>query len=129
MSKSKNIRVSFGHNSENVTGSYTLIECGETGKKILVDFGLIQENVSLLKEYQMNAKRPDFKPKELTYVFFTHAHIDHCGRAPMLVSHGCNAKMIIPSGSKEIYKAMILDSANIMTRDAEDLSKRLKKDY
>ena len=65
MSKKDKIRVSFGHNSENVTGSYTLIECGSSGKNILVDFGMIQENVSLLKEYQLNGKRPHFKPKDI----------------------------------------------------------------
>jgi hypothetical protein len=42
MGKNKSrIRVTFGHNSENVTGSYTLIECGQSGKKILIDYGLI----------------------------------------------------------------------------------------
>ena len=129
MSKKDKIRVSFGHNSENVTGSYTLIECGSSGKNILVDFGMIQENVSLLKEYQLNGKRPHFKPKDINYVFITHAHIDHSGRIAMLYNWGCEAPIIIPDGSKELIEAMLLDSANICTRDAEDLSRKLKKEY
>lgn len=129
MAKKDRIRVSFGHNAENVTGSYTLIECGSSGKTILVDFGMIQENVSLLKEYQMNAKRPDFKIKDVDYVFVTHAHIDHSGRIPMLYKYGCEAPIFIPEGSKELYKAMITDSVNIIQRDAADLTKKLKKEY
>ena len=42
------------------------------------------DSMSLLKEYQLNSKRPDFKPKEINYVFLTHAHIDHCGRVGQL---------------------------------------------
>lgn len=130
MSKNKSrIRVTFGHNAENVTGSYTLIECGQSGKKILVDFGLIQENLSTLKEYQVNSKRPNFKEKELTYVFATHSHIDHIGRIPLLPKHGCIAPIIVPNGSKAIFKEMCLDSANILERNAADLSKKLQKDY
>ena len=92
--KSKDhISVSFGHQSEHVAGSYTLIECGATGKKILVDFGMIQEDVSLLKEYQLNHKRPDFKPKEVTYCFLTHAHIDHAGLLGLLYQWGCTAPL------------------------------------
>jgi len=129
MAKKDRISVSFGHNSENVTGSYTLINCGRSGKKILVDFGMIQENTSLLKQYQMNAKRPNFKPKEVTYTFITHAHIDHSGRIPQLYSWGCEAPIIIPVNSKDIVGAMLLDSANICYRDAEDLTKKNKKEY
>ena len=130
MSKNKSrIRVTFGHNSENVTGSYTLIECGQSGKKILVDFGLIQENLSMLKEYQINSKRPSFKEKELTYIFATHSHIDHIGRMSLLPKHGCTAPIIVPEGSKAIFKEMCLDSANILERNALDLSKKFQKDY
>ena len=129
MAKKDRIRVSFGHNAENVTGSYILVECGSSGKTILIDFGMIQENVSLLKEYQMNAKRPDFKIKDIDYIFITHAHIDHSGRIPMLYKYGCEAPIFIPEGSKELYKAMITDSANIIQKDAIDLSKKLKKEY
>lgn len=130
MSKSKkSINVSFGHNAENVTGSYTLIDCGQSGKKILVDFGLIQENLSPLKEYQANSKRPDFKVKELTYVFATHGHIDHIGRIPMLYKWGCEVPLILPYGSMSLYKEMELDSARILEKDSLDLTKRFKKEY
>ena len=112
MGKNKDkIRVSFGHNSEHVTGSYTLINSGQSKKKILVDFGLIQENMSLLKLYQINSKRPDFKAKELTYVFLTHAHIDHCGKASLLPRYVCTAPIIMPKCMKSIYKEMTLESA------------------
>ena len=130
MGKSKSgVTVSFGHNSENVTGSYTLIECNDTGQKILVDFGMIQENGSLLNEYKLNSQRPDFKPKDISYIFITHAHQDHIGRLQMLYKWGCNAPIIAPEGSKDLLQAMMEDSLHIVTRDAEDLTKKLKKEY
>lgn len=131
MGKSKDkIRVKFcGYNSENVTGSQTLIECGESKEKVLVECGLIQDNVSLLKQYQLNSAKFAFKPKELKYVFVGHNHADYCAMIPRLYKEGCTAQIIVPEGFKALYKEMCLDSANIMARDSEDLSKRLKKDY
>lgn len=93
MGKAKDkIRVKFcGYNSENVTGSQTLIECGESKDKLLVECGLIQDNVSLLKQYQLNSAKFSFKPKELKYVFAGHNHADHCAMIPRIYKEGCTA--------------------------------------
>ena len=131
MGKAKDkIRVKFcGYNSENVTGSQTLIECGESKDKLLVECGLIQDNVSLLKQYQLNSAKFSFKAKELKYVFAGHNHADHCAMIPRIYKEGCTAQFIVPEGFSSLYKEMCLDSANIMARDSEDLNKRFKKDY
>lgn len=130
-SKSKEkIRVRFvGNNATNVTGSQILIECGKNKKKILVECGLTQENMSLLKSYQINSKKFDFKPKDINYVFLCHSHIDHIGLVPRLYKENCEAKIIAPFGMKKFYKAMCIDSAKIMERDANDLNKKFKKNY
>lgn len=62
-------------------------------------------------------------------MFATHCHIDHIGRMSLLPKHGCTAPIIIPEGSRAIFKEMCLDSAGILERNAIDLSKKLKKDY
>ncbi len=131
MSKSKEkIRVKFiGNNAESVAGSQILIECGKTKKKILIECGLVQENLSLLKSYQINSKKFAFKPKELNYVFLCHGHIDHIGQVPRLYKENCSAKIIAPYGLKDLYKEMCVDSSKIMERDSLDLSKKFGRNY
>ena len=131
MSKSKDkIRVRFvGHNAEHVAGSQILIEAGYSKKKILLECGLIQDNYSTLKSYQVNVKKFPFKPKEIDYIFVCHAHIDHIGRIPKLYKENCTAKIIAPEGLKDLYREMCLDSAKIMERDAAEISKKTGKSY
>lgn len=131
MGKNKDkIRVSFiGNNATSVAGSMTLIECGKSKKKILIEAGLIQEPVSLLKEYQLNSQKFPFKAKDIDYVFAFHEHIDHIGRIPLLVAKGFTGKIIIPKGTFDVCKELLLDSANIMARDAMDLTKKMGKQF
>lgn len=132
MGKSKNnkIRIKFtGYNAEHVTGSQIYIECGESKKKILIECGLIQDNLSLLKEYQVNNANFDFKPKDLDYVFLCHCHCDHVGAVPKLYKQGCTARIIAPNGTKDLYREMCLDSSHIFKKDAEDLSKKFGKEF
>jgi len=133
MSKAKDkIRISFpSASAEAVAGSQVLIEFGkeESKRTILIECGLVQGESTLLKDYQANSKRFAFKPKELDYVFIGHLHADHGSLAPRLYKEGCEAPLILPSGSKNIYKEMLLDSANIMSRDSEYLIKKFNKDY
>ena len=131
MSKSKDkIRVSFKDSgaAEDVTGSCTVITWGKPQRTILVDCGLIQGG-TLLKEYQANNAKFSFKEKEVEYVFVSHSHSDHQGRIPLLTRRGFSGKVIVPEQSKEVIKALQLDSAKIMARDALDLTKRTQKVY
>ena len=131
MSKSKDkIRISFiGNNAINVAGSMTLITWGKPQKSILVEAGLIQGEKSLLQEYQANNANFKFKPKNLSYVIMSDNHADHSLAFPLLVKRGFNGKAIVPDGFLNIFKPMALDSANIMSRNALDLTKKFKKFY
>lgn len=129
MSKKVNkIKVSFpGTSSEEVTGSMVLIETKT--KKILVECGLWQGNGTLLQEYKNNSKKFPFKVKDIDYVILLHGHADHTMRVPLLYKRGCEAKIIAPIGLKSIYKTMGEDSAFIMKRNSDDLSKKFSKEY
>ena len=126
------IRVSFpSASAESVAGSQVLIQFGKDKDKqtILVECGLIQGETTVLKEYQANTKKFAFKPKDLTAVFVCHLHADHgslCGR---LYKEGCDAPLIMPTGSKNIYKEMLLDSVKIFQKDSEYLTKKFNKNY
>ena len=117
--KTKNkIRVSFvGTNSESVTGSCTHIQ--SENKQILLECGLYQSCGSTSDDYKINNGKLGFKPKEIDYIFLMHEHIDHIGKVPLLYAKGCTAKIIAPKGSFDIAKVLLLDSAYIMSRDAD----------
>lgn len=117
------VRVSFvGANSEDVTGSCTLISVGD--KKILLECGLYQSCNTVLHDYKINSESFKFKAKDIDYVFVGHCHIDHIGRIPLLFKRGFNGKIISPVGTKTLSEILLRDSAFIMGKDAEMLSRK-----
>lgn len=73
------MKLSFHGADRSVTGSCHLIECA--GKRILIDCGLYQGGRELDEE---NSHAFGFDPADVDYVLLTHAHLDHCGRLPLL---------------------------------------------
>jgi metallo-beta-lactamase family protein len=96
-----------------VTGSCFLIE---TGRKYLVDCGLFQGG----KEMERRNREPwGFHPGDVSAIFLTHAHIDHCGRLPKLVHDGFHGKIYTTLPTAELTKILLLDSAHIQEVEAE----------
>ena len=131
MSKLKGkIRVRFiGKNSTDVTGSCTVIEYAD--KKILIECGLYQGGTDL-EQYNINKslfKKGRVKCSEVNYIIAGHCHADHTQLISLAVKEGFCGEIFMPCGSKEIYSVMAIDSCNIMERTAQDLSKRLKREY
>lgn len=126
-SKKNNIRVSFiGKAAEQVTGSSILIETPT--KKILLECGFSQGK-TLLEDYKNNTQKFKFKPKDLDYVILLHAHMDHIGNVPRLYKEHCEAQLLIPKDSGDLYTLMWEDGAYIAQKDSKDLSRKFKKDY
>lgn len=120
------VRVRFvGTNNEDVTGSCTHIQSKEV--QILLECGLYQSCGDVLGDYRVNSRKFDFKPKEIDYVFVGHNHIDHIGLLPRLYKFGCTAKIIAPKNSLSIARELILNSAGIINRDSECLTKSTGK--
>lgn len=116
------IRVNFcGENARDVTGSMTHVVM--SGYQLLLECGLYQSN-SPREDYKVNSTKFPFKPKELDYIFLSHAHIDHSGRIPALYAQGCEARIVCPKGTKALLKVLWLDSAYIIQRDCEFLNKK-----
>jgi metallo-beta-lactamase family protein len=118
-----------GFSAESVTGSCNIIKYNETA--IAVELGGIQEGHSILENYNLNKRMlSNIKEKELNYVIICHLHYDHIGLCPYIFSKGkCNATVIVPKGSSSILREMWLDSAKIMEKDCEYLSKKTGKQY
>ena len=77
------MKISFHGADLGVTGSCHLVECGDT--RILIDCGMYQGGHDLEEENQAPL---GFDPSTIDYLLLTHAHLDHCGRIPLLFNRG-----------------------------------------
>lgn len=117
-----------GESSNDVTGSEYLINYNN--KQILIECGLYQSsNNSYLDSYNINSRKFQYKPSEISYVFACHAHIDHIGKLPRLVKEGFCGKIIATKDTAMIMKALLLNSAHIIREEANSLSKKYKRKY
>ncbi|HEY7358137.1 MAG TPA: MBL fold metallo-hydrolase, partial [Ktedonobacterales bacterium] len=77
------MELSFHGAAGGVTGSCHLLQAN--GKQILIDCGMFQGSRDLDEE---NANHFGFDPREIDILLLSHAHLDHCGRIPLLVKQG-----------------------------------------
>jgi len=108
------MRLSFHGADRDVTGSCHLVECA--GKRILVDCGLHQGSRALEEE---NAEPFRFDPAAIDILLLTHAHLDHCGRIPLLAKRGFKGEIVTTAASRELARLVMLDSAHLMEQEAE----------
>ncbi len=116
------MKISFHGADREVTGSCHLIECN--GKRLLIDCGLFQGGHELAEE---NEKPFGFNASDIDYVLLTHAHLDHCGRIPLLVKRGFKGEIITTSASRELTRLVLLDSANLQEEEARYQNRRAQR--
>jgi len=116
------MKISFHGANKDVTGSCHLIECA--GKKILIDCGLFQGGRDLSEE---NAEDFGFNPADIDFLLLTHAHLDHCGRIPLLVKRGFKGEIITSSASKDLARLVLLDSAHLQEADARSQARKQQR--
>lgn len=97
-----------------VTGSNVLIRTKSC--HLLLDCGLYQGSDEL---EALNSQPFAYDPKEIDYLFLTHAHVDHSARIPKLVKEGFNGKIYTTRATKDLAEIMLLDSAKIQETDTE----------
>jgi metallo-beta-lactamase family protein len=107
------MRISFHGAAQDVTGSCHLVEAA--GKRILIDCGLHQGSRALNLE---NAEPFGFDAAAIDCVLLTHAHLDHCGRLPLLSKRGFRGPIVTTAASRELANLVILDSAYLQEADA-----------
>jgi len=107
------MRLSFHGAAGDVTGSCHLVEA--SGRCVLIDCGLFQGGRELHEE---NAEPFGFEPEALDLLLLTHAHLDHCGRIPLLVKRGFHGEIITTAASRELARLTMLDSARLQEEDA-----------
>lgn len=82
---------------------------------MLIDCGLYQGGRALEEE---NAQPFGFDPAGIDYVLLTHAHLDHCGRLPLLVKQGFHGEIITTAASRELARLVMLDASHLQEEDA-----------
>ncbi len=113
------MKLSFHGADRDVTGSCHLVEVA--GRRLLIDCGMFQGGRELAEE---NAAEFGFDPAGIDTVLLTHAHLDHCGRLPLLVKRGFRGEIIATAATRELARVVLLDAANIAEEDAEHGNRR-----
>lgn len=107
------MKLSFHGADRGVTGSCHLLEAA--GKKILVDCGLFQGGRRLEEE---NADHFGFDAETIDFVLLTHAHLDHCGRLPLLCKRGFSGEIIATAATRDLARLVLLDAAHLQEEEA-----------
>jgi metallo-beta-lactamase family protein len=102
------LKLSFHGADRDVTGSCHLVECA--GRRVLIDCGLYQGSRELAEE---NAGDFGFDPAGIDVVLLTHAHLDHCGRLPLLTKRGFRGEIISTGATRELARLVMLDAAHL----------------
>jgi len=116
------MRISFHGADRGVTGSCHLVECG--GHQILIDCGMYQGGRELTEE---NAEPFGFDPAAIDFLLLTHAHLDHCGRIPLLVKRGFRGEVITTAASVELAQLVMLDAAGLQEEEARYQKRRARR--
>lgn len=103
----------FGAAGE-VTGSCHLLRAGQT--RVLLDCGLIQGGK---EEDARNAMPFDFDAGQIDAVVLSHAHIDHCGRLPLLLRRGFAGHIHATPATAQLLRIMLEDALSLMLADTE----------
>ena len=118
------MKISFHGADQDVTGSCHLVECA--GQRILIDCGLYQGGREMVEE---NAEPMGFDPASIDFLLLTHAHLDHCGRIPLLVKRGFRGEVITTAASVELARLVMLDAAGLQEEEARYQQRRAKRQH
>ena len=110
----KTIKITFCGGTGSVTGANFLLEVED--KKILVDCGLTQ-GIKLADD--INWAPFTYDPKTIDILFITHAHVDHLGRVPKLISEGFRGKIYSTFPTKSLAGPMLEDTTGILSKNTD----------
>ncbi|MBX9568875.1 MAG: MBL fold metallo-hydrolase [Candidatus Obscuribacterales bacterium] len=107
--------------AKEVTGSCYLVETNSA--TVLVDCGLFQGPPRLER---LNRIPKSFASKHFDAVVLTHAHLDHCGRLPLLCNSGYRGPIYATKGTIDLATLILEDAAKIQEDDCKRANKKRK---
>jgi metallo-beta-lactamase family protein len=109
--------------TRHVTGSMHLLETER--QRILLDCGL---NLDKTQSARTRNREFPFDPYSINAVVLSHAHLDHCGNLPTLVSQGFRGPIYCTAPTRDLLLPMLTDAANVQSQDAAYLNSRRTAD-
>ncbi len=113
------MKLTFLGATHEVTGSCYFLEA--CGKNILIDCGMEQG-----RDTFENQEIP-VQAANIDAVLLTHAHMDHAGKLPLLVSQGFRGDIHATSATTALCNIMLRDSAHIQIAEAEWKNRKGKR--
>jgi len=103
----------FGAAGE-VTGSCHILRVA--GRELLLDCGMIQGGHDAPARNRLPFP---FEAAAIDAVVLSHAHIDHCGRLPLLVKRGYRGPIYTNKACADLVPILLRDSASLALRDSQ----------
>lgn len=113
------MKIRFCGAAEGVTGSCHHVTTEKSS--FLLDCGMFQGNKANVAR---NKEAFPFDVKDIEFVILSHAHVDHCGRLPLLVKRGYDGPIYCTDATADLLEIMLLDSAYIQEKDTEYINKK-----
>ena len=110
------MKIKFLGAASTVTGSCYFLTGESTG--LMIDYGMFQGKV---EETGLNSIKPDIDFDLLTAVILTHAHLDHCGRLPLLLKYGFRGPIFMTEATKALVELVLYDCAKIAKEEESKL--------
>lgn len=111
------MKIKFLGAAGTVTGSSYVLTSG-SGKSILIDLGMFQGPPEIEK---LNYEPYDYNPALLSGAVLTHAHLDHCGRLPIIIPKGFRGDIYMTPLTRDLTELSLFDSAKIARDDGRDV--------
>lgn len=113
------MEIEFYGAAREVTGSCHIVRAN--GKSILLDCGMFQGHRSQAAEKNRTLPVP---VGEIDAIVLSHAHIDHSGRLPYLVTKGYARTIFATAATRDLCAVMLADSAHIQESDSRHLARK-----
>ena len=95
------MKITFLGAADTVTGSKHVVEFG--GRRILLDCGMFQGRRDKTTDYNTHLA---FDPKTVDVLLLSHAHIDHCGRLPLLRKRGFRGPIYATPACRDLARIL-----------------------
>ncbi|MEN8189668.1 MAG: MBL fold metallo-hydrolase [Thermodesulfobacteriota bacterium] len=119
------MHISFHGAARQVTGSFHAVMSGQD--LVCLDCGMFQGKRQEARE--LNSVIP-FDPGLITNILLSHAHIDHCGRVPLITKQsGFHGHIISTRATADACQYLLRDSAKIQESDSSYLNYKTVKRF